>query len=247
MSLIRGKHASDFIDVNILKGLRHFDVMAARGFDVKTLAVLSRKGGAGKTTIALHLAVQAVVSGRKVALVDTDPQRSALGWWQSRSGEAPDLIEAEASNLASVLQALGRAGYDLAIIDTRPSAEADAALAARLADLSLIVVRPGILDLRAVGATASIVVAAGRPGRMLINGAPVSRGHGEASIVTEARAALGAYGLDVCGAVVRSRAALAHALIAGQAVVEAEPGGKAAIEIENLFNELEAILWLANP
>ncbi|MCA6272007.1 MAG: ParA family protein, partial [Phenylobacterium sp.] len=51
---------------------------------MKTLAILSRKGGAGKSTLAVHLAVQAVAGGLRVALVDMDPQRSAADWWRTR-------------------------------------------------------------------------------------------------------------------------------------------------------------------
>ncbi|MBP7649161.1 MAG: ParA family protein, partial [Phenylobacterium sp.] len=62
---------------------------------MKTLAVLSRKGGAGKTTVALHLAVVAQAAGRRVALVDMDPQRSAADWWRSRQAETPELVETD--------------------------------------------------------------------------------------------------------------------------------------------------------
>ena len=53
---------------------------------MKTIAILSQKGGAGKTTLALHLAVAAVQAKRQVAVVDLDPQASAIGWKDSRSG-----------------------------------------------------------------------------------------------------------------------------------------------------------------
>jgi chromosome partitioning protein len=56
---------------------------------MKTLAILSQKGGAGKTTLALHLAVAAVQAKRQVAVVDLDPQSSAIGWKDSRTQETP--------------------------------------------------------------------------------------------------------------------------------------------------------------
>jgi chromosome partitioning protein len=62
---------------------------------MKVLGLLSRKGGAGKTTIALHLAVLAQASGRRTLLVDVDPQRSAAGWWRAREAETPQLVETE--------------------------------------------------------------------------------------------------------------------------------------------------------
>ena len=51
---------------------------------MRTVALLARKGGTGKTTLAVHLAVLAAETGRRVLLVDTDPQRSAGDWWRVR-------------------------------------------------------------------------------------------------------------------------------------------------------------------
>jgi chromosome partitioning protein len=44
---------------------------------MKTITIISQKGGAGKTTIAVHLAVAAERRGMKTALFDLDPQASA--------------------------------------------------------------------------------------------------------------------------------------------------------------------------
>ena len=209
---------------------------------MKTLAILSRKGGAGKTTLALHLAVQAVAGGRRVALVDMDPQRSAADWWRSREADAPELVEVEPGELGAVVAAAKDAGVDLVVIDTRPSAEADAQEAAQVADLALVVVRPSVLDLRAVSATVSTVQAAGTPGLVVVNQAPPARGIAEGAITREAVGALQGFGLPVATTIIHARAAFASALIAGRAVLELEPAGKAAGEIAALWRELEARL-----
>lgn len=210
---------------------------------MKTLAVLSRKGGAGKTTVALHLAVTAQASGRRVALVDMDPQRSAADWWRSRAADTPELVEAEPGQLAPVAKAAKAAGVDLLIVDTRPSAEADALEAARAADLALIVVKPSILDLRAVAGTVDAVRQARTPGRILLNQAPPARGSAEASIVREAAEALAGYGLPLAPVILHARAAYHAALIDGRAVNELEPGGKATAEVLGLWAYLEGELW----
>jgi chromosome partitioning protein len=56
---------------------------------MKTLALFSQKGGTGKTTLAVHLAVAAGEAGQVVALVDTDPKRSATAWGRARNGQPP--------------------------------------------------------------------------------------------------------------------------------------------------------------
>lgn len=213
---------------------------------MKTLALLARKGGAGKTTLAVHLAVIAAQSGRRVLLVDTDPQRSAAGWWRSRSADVPELVECDASRLATVLEAAQADGVDLVVVDTRPSVEADTTAAARLADLVLIPTRPAIFDLRAIAATVEVVQAAHRPAAIVLNAAPPpGRGSAETTLTAEARRALSVYGRPVAPVAVAQRAALAHALVAGLAVSEFEPNGRAAAELTALFRFVEESLWPA--
>jgi chromosome partitioning protein len=209
---------------------------------MKALALLSRKGGAGKTTLAIHLAVEAARSGAKVAIIDADPQRSALGWWQGRDRDAPDLVEAEPGMLAQIVAGCRSAGFDLVVIDTRPSADADAIEAAGLSDLSLIAVRPSVLDLRAAAGTVEAISAAKGRGRFVINAAPPGRGYGEAAIVRETRSALSGYGLPVCQSIVTARSAYSSALIGSLAVCEHDATGKAALEISNLWNEIRGTL-----
>ena len=212
---------------------------------MKTLALLARKGGAGKTTLAVHLAVIAAQAGRRVLLVDTDPQRSTAAWWRSRKADTPELVECDASRLPAILKAAQADGVDLVVVDTRPSVEADTATVARLADLVLIPTRPAILDLRAIGATVAVVQSLKRPALIVLNATPPPRGVVEASLTAEARQALGAYALPVAPATVGNRAALAHALVDGQAVTEFEPDGKAALELQSLFRLVKERLWPA--
>ena len=207
---------------------------------MKTLAILSRKGGAGKTTVALHLAVAA---RRRTVIMDCDPQKSAADWWRSRQAATPELVEGGVGQLAEIQQAAAADGVDLMVVDTRPSAEDDALEAARAADLVLIVLKPTILDLRAVAATVDTVKAAGASAVFLINQAPAGRNGIEASIVQEAVEALAGYGLPVCPVVLHNRASYHAALIDGRAVIEAEPSGKAASEIDALWAYVEKRLW----
>jgi chromosome partitioning protein len=208
---------------------------------MKTLALLSQKGGSGKSTLAVHLAVIAQAAGRRTVMVDLDPQRSAAGWWDTRAADTPELVETAPGELRAVLDAARADGVALCVLDTRPSAGADAATAAALADLVLIPTRPAIFDLKAIGATVDIVAAARVPAFIVLNGT------GEASATADARRALADYRLPVAPDSIGLRAALAHALVDGRAVNEFDPAGKAALEMTKLWQFTEEHLWPNDP
>jgi chromosome partitioning protein len=73
-------------------------------------AVLSQKGGTGKTTTTLDLAVAAVLSGKTSVVIDLDPQASAAGWKDSREAEDPVVVASPASRLQHALKAAGQGG-----------------------------------------------------------------------------------------------------------------------------------------
>jgi chromosome partitioning protein len=210
---------------------------------MKTLALLSQKGGSGKSTLAVHLSVIAQTTGRRTVIIDLDPQRSAAGWWDTRAAETPEMVEAAPDTLRGVLDAARADGVALCVVDTRPSAGTDAAAAAALADLVLIPTRPAIFDLKAIGATVDIVAATKTAAFIVLNGTPASRGFGEASTTADARRALADYGVPVAPISIGLRAALAHALVDGRAVNEFDPLGKAAVEMNNLWQLTEKHLW----
>ena len=125
---------------------------------MKTLSVLSCKGGTGKTTLALHLAVAAQRAGRSTLVADLDRQRACLDWRRERGEGKPAVEEAKPGSLFTIQQAAQRLGSDLMIIDTASSREEDSAYAIKCADLCLIVVRPSFLDLKSVVGSAQAVL-----------------------------------------------------------------------------------------
>jgi chromosome partitioning protein len=197
---------------------------------MKTVAIVSRKGGAGKTTLAVHLAVAASIKGKEVAIIDLDPQASAAGWGDSRSAETPAVVSAQAARLPKVLETAANAGADLAIIDTAPHSETAALAAIRAADLILIPCRPAILDLRAISDTIDLVNLAKKTATVVLNAVP-PRG----SLADEAVEAIKGYGVTVAPTKVGQRAAFVHSLTTGLTATEYEPEGKAAEEIQQLY------------
>ena len=217
---------------------------------MRTVALLARKGGTGKTTLAVHLAVLAAEAGRRVLLVDTDPQRSAGDWRRARESDTPRLVECVAKRVPEVLELARQEGIDLVVGDTRPSVEAETAEIARRSDLVLIPTGAGILDLRAIAATADMVRSlrsGARATMIVLNGVQPSPGFGENALTVEARRALAAYRIPVADVAIGRRVAFAHALIDGRSVTEFEPRGKAAQELRKLYTHMETVLWPAAP
>ncbi len=157
---------------------------------LRSLVLASRKGGAGKTTLALHLGV--ILGDRsKVLLVDADEQASASAWYRMRTAEHPRLVACGRRQVRDVLSVAADEGIELAIIDTAGKAEVETMM--RLADFVLVPVKTAFLDLDAVARTVQSVHELGKPGAIVLNGAPPPRGAGEASLTTAARIALTAY------------------------------------------------------
>ncbi len=197
---------------------------------MKIITIMSQKGGAGKTTLALHLAVAAERSNSTAVIIDLDPQASATNWKDSRPNDAPAVVSAQSARLAAVLEAAEKGGVKICIIDTAPHSESAALAAARAADLILIPCRPAILDLRAISNTIDLAKIAGKPVAVVLNSVP-PRG----TLADEAAAAVRSYGVDVAPVQIGQRAAFIHALTIGQTAQEYEPTGKGADEMQQLY------------
>jgi chromosome partitioning protein len=148
-------------------------------------------------------------------------------------------VETQPAELRGILEAARADGVALVVVDTRPSAEADVAHVAALADLVLIPTRPAIFDLRAILGTLDLVKGTARRSLLVLNGCPPARGAGEASIVADARRALAAFGVPVASVAITGRAAFIAAPVTGLTAGETDPEGKAAKEIRALWRIVE--------
>ena len=197
---------------------------------MQTIAAISQKGGSGKTTLALHLAVAAAAAGRNAAIIDLDPQASAAKWSDRRDAELPVVLSAHASRLPQEIERVKGAGCEFLTLDTAPHSDAAALDAAKAADLVLVPCRPAILDMEAISNTLDLIRAKGTPVFVVMN-AVAPQGQ-EAQEAAEAIAELDA---PVCPVQLVSRVAFSRSLITGQTAQEFEPDGKAAREITKLY------------
>jgi chromosome partitioning protein len=211
---------------------------------MKTIVVTSRKGGVGKTTVAVNLALTAFAGGARVMLADIDPQRSATDALKARTRPGPALIETTAGKLFQLHMAAGREGVDLLVIDTPSTPEAEVALAMNLADLCLLVSRPNFLDVASVVRSSEAVRRLGRTGLVVLNQAPPSRKGIEPPAVLRAIEALRFGGLPLATVGLRSRAVYQAAIAHGVSAAEWDPASTAAREMAGLWRDIQRRLGL---
>lgn len=197
---------------------------------MKTIVFASQKGGAGKTTLAAHLAVAAEKAGDgPCVLIDTDPQASLAAWWNGREDETPAFAPSTLKELADRLQALAGAGYAYAFIDTPPAITESIRAVVMQADFVLIPTRPSPHDLRAVGRTVELAADANRPFAFAVTQAKPN-----ARLTVQAMAALSQHGV-VAPAIIHDRVDYAASMIDGRTVLEIDPRGRSAAEIVELW------------
>ena len=204
---------------------------------MRVLVFASQKGGAGKTTLSGHIAVQAELAGAgPVALIDTDPQGSLATWWNSRESGTPAFIQTEFNNLFHALEQLRESGFKLIVIDTPPAVTRAIAEVVSYADLVILPTRPSPHDLRAVGATVDIIEARRKQMIFVVNAATP-----RARITSEAAVALSQHG-TVAPVTLHQRIDYAASMIDGRTVMETDPKGKSAKEVIALWEYLDTRL-----
>ena len=197
---------------------------------MKTIVLASQKGGAGKTTLVAHLAVAAEKAGEgPCVLIDTDPQASLSEWWNGRAAETPTFAHSTLKELPAKLEALAKAKFAYAFIDTPPAITESIRAVVAVSDFVIIPTRPSPHDLRAVGRTVDLVAEEGKPFAFVVMQAkPNTR------LTVQAMAALSAHGV-VAPAIVADRVDFAGSMIDGRTVLELDPKGRSAGEITELW------------
>lgn len=202
---------------------------------MKTIALVTQKGGTGKSSLAVSLAVAAEEAGQKSFVLDLDPQGTAKNWFERRKAETPQVAAIEASQVGLALSTLQQQGHDLIIIDTA-GVDAPATISAmQVATLCLIPTRPSIADIEASRATVNSLTKLGKPFAFVLNQCPAGR-----SVRTSDAYRVLSLGGVVASATLATRADHIDALATGQGVTERDTNGKAAAEMRELLQ------WLMN-
>jgi chromosome partitioning protein len=211
---------------------------------MKTLSVISRKGGSGKTTISVSLALAARQAGLKVVLVDIDPLQSAAEVVRSRPEASSLLFESNASRLYILQDAAREIGCDLLVIDTPTAPEADILRAVNLSDFCLAVARPTALDVAAIRQSTTLIERAKCAGLIVLNQCPALRDGQESNLVQQALERLHFSKLAIARSRLRSRVAYQHAFAHNRAVTEWDPKSEAAADVLRLLAEISEHMML---
>ena len=198
---------------------------------MQIVTLAAQKGGVGKTTLAVNIAVAAQLGGTKTALFDLDGQESATAWSERRTAELPHVEPISVRRLRQAIEAARTNGFGLVILDTPPAAGAEAAAAAELSDLVLIPCGASLIDLDAIKRTAQLVATMGKAAYAILNAIPPTA----TALAEDARTLIEQAGLRVAPVIVRQRGAFRGSWPSGQGVAEYEPNGKAAEELANLL------------
>jgi chromosome partitioning protein len=203
---------------------------------MRTIVLASRKGGAGKTTLSGHLAVEAERSGAgPVAVIDMDPMGGLSNWWNARANEAPAFARVGEGGLRSLLSELEQKGINRVVIDTPPFASTEVAGVVREANLVVVPVVPSPHDLWAIGDTISLVEGERKPLVFVVNNAGAGRLAGEVAIALSQHGTVAP--IKIC-----TRQDFRSAMVKGLTVGEVSRSSKSAAEVSQLWDYLQARL-----
>ena len=201
------------------------------------ITIAQQKGGAGKTTLAIHLALAWAASGKRVAAIDIDPQASLSTWFQVRREKlgAAAAIEAVAVGgwrVAAEVERQARS-HDIVLIDSPPHAETEARIAVRAAHLVVVPVQPSPMDFWATRPVLDLAQAERAPALLVLNRVPARAKLSGAMLV-----AYCSLKTPLAEARIGNRVALAAAINEGQGIFEYDRSSIAAHEIAALAEEV---------
>lgn len=202
----------------------------------KVVAIVSEKGGVGKTTVTTNLGVAAHLAGLDVAIVDLDPQTNAADWFDERgAGSLPEAVAIQPNRLKRFLDDLRANGTKLVLIDTPREAGNAGYVAAENADFVLVPYKRGGHDLRALDRTLNMCKLAGKRPHLVLNYIRP----GATRVEADARESVASKDCEVAPVVLHEWTAYDATSITTRTAQETDPGSPVAKEIEALY------LWLA--
>ena len=196
---------------------------------MKAITFVTQKGGSGKSTLCISLAVAAQEAGRSVCILEMDRQATVTDWAEHRRADTPEVAQIDATQLDDIMARLRSSAFDYVFIDT-PGVDTPGSLAAiRAADLCVIPCRPTPADLRAFKPTLAAIYRLEKRFAFVLNQTPP-----RSYRVRDASDGLAVLGvLPDVNIVMRNDHQ--DALGMGQGVTEYNPIGQAAAEIRRLW------------
>jgi chromosome partitioning protein len=198
---------------------------------MRTIAFVTQKGGAGKSTLASNISVAAENAGERVFVIDLDPLQSLVKWSKLRGQSDIAVEHIPASKLVKALEALEKKGVTLVVIDAPGEDSENLAAAIRAADLCVIPARPNVFDLWASEVTRAKVKEAGKEYIFLLNQIPPAQ---QSARVEQGAKALQAMG-GLLAPMVSARVDYQEAARHGLGVAELHPSSVAAQEMRELW------------
>jgi chromosome partitioning protein len=200
---------------------------------MRVVAIVGQKGGTGKTTTGILLAVAAAETGKTAVIIDLDPQANAANWKDRRQAENPAVVSVPPSRLKQALEAAASHGADFVVIDTPGKSDSAAIEAARVADLVLVPLGPHIFHLETLPGLRDLLRVAGdKPAFVVLNAL-----HPQATRQAEEAKTMIAelFNFPVCPVHLSRLDIYAETQTAGTTPLEQEPKGRASGEVKRLY------------
>ncbi|PCJ22178.1 MAG: peptidyl-arginine deiminase [Rickettsiales bacterium] len=191
----------------------------------KVLTIANRKGGAGKSTCAAHLSIEAAKNGLKTILIDLDPQKTLETWWKKREEENPFLTDINPKKIEEVIASLNEYDFDLCIIDTPGDTSVNASAGLKVADLVLIPTKPTAPDLQAIGRTIASIKKLEKEYIFVVTQIVL-----RTKLALQATAVLSEFGVVAPSSFV-NRVAYANAMSVGDSATAEDKGAKEEVEL----------------
>lgn len=197
------------------------------------IAIVGQKGGTGKTTTGINLAVAASLAGQAAVILDLDPQANAANWKDRRKADNPVVVSSPPSRLKQTLDTAAKHGADFIVIDTPGKSDSAAIEAARVADLVLVPLGPHIFHLETLPGLRDLLRVAGdKPAFVILNAL-----HPQATKQAEEAKRMIAelFNFAVCPVHLSRLDIYAETQTTGTTPLEQDPKGKAAHELTQLY------------
>jgi chromosome partitioning protein len=202
------------------------------------ISIQNQKGGVGKTTLAVHISHALALRDEPTLLLDADPQGSARDWAAARKSQPPfSVVGLDRPTIHRDLPAIAK-NYAHVVIDGPPRVTDLARSAIAAADLVLIPVQPSPYDVWAAQEVINLIKEASVFKESLKSVFVINRKIVNTAIGRDVAEALSGYGVPVLRSQICQRVSFAESAASGQTVMEIDPNGQAAQEINALVNEL---------